>query len=452
MNKLIVSKFGGSSMADSKAMNQAMKICLQYKTNIVVVSATYGTTNQLVSLVDYAPKGEWDECAKILKDINCRHINLAKELNCSKETIKLVENEIHKLTTLVRGVYLLKECSDKTFDSIVSTGERLSSLIFASHLGNFSDISVICLPVGTVLKTNDSYSKAKPLFDEIKRSANTVLSKVISGSEIVVTQGFIGQTIEGNITTLGRGGSDYSAAILAEAIEADLLQIWTDVAGIATMDPRICPDATPISELSFQEAAELATFGAKILHPTTILPAQREGIDVFVGSTFEPDKPGTWIRKSCDHAPLVRAIALRKDQTILTISTPKMLDAYGFLSKIFSIFEKYQISVDLVTTSEISVCVSVDKATLKNKKLFNDLEELASIKIEENLASISLIGNNINDTPKLAADIFTTLSTDKLINVRMICMGASHHHFCILVNNDDATYAVKKLHTQFLEK
>ena len=210
-------------------------------------------------------------------------------------------------------------------------------------------------------------------------------------------------------------------------MNSETLQIWTDVAGIATTDPRIVKEARPIDEITFQEAAELATFGAKILHPTTLTPALRKNIKVFVGSSYEATAKGTWIKKECSDRPLIRAMALRDKQCLLTLSTPKMLHAHGFLLEIFKVFNDHKVSIDSITTSEISVAVTLDDSTLLNKSLISDLKQLATLKIEQDLTMVSLIGNNINHTPNLAAKIFNALGD---INVRMICLGASKHNFC----------------------
>lgn len=269
----------------------------------------------------------------------------------------------------------------------------------------------------------------------------------MKGEIVYVTQGFIGQTLSGSTTTLGRGGSDYSAALFAEGIKATTLEIWTDVAGVATTDPRICPDAVVIDEISFKEMSELATFGAKVLHPSTLLPAIRSHIPVLVASSFEPQKPGTWVRKEVKNSPLIRAMALRKNQTLVTVSTPEMLHTHGFLFQIFKIFNDHKISIDAITTSEISVSVTLDHADSLNKSLIEELGKIAEVQVENNLSLVSLIGNNINHTPGLAKKIFEAI-TD--VNVRMICYGASRHNFCFLVDETKGNEVIQKLHRQFV--
>jgi aspartate kinase len=305
------------------------------------------------------------------------------------------------------------------------------------------------LDVRKVLRTDDQFSKARPLTEEIIRLCTEILPADALEQKTFVTQGFIGMTEEGMTTTLGRGGSDYSAAIIAEGITADILEIWTDVAGIATTDPRLCPLAKPLSEISFKEASELATFGAKVLHPATLLPAIRKNIPVFVGSSFAAEARGTWVRKEVADLPLIRAMALRKKQVLVTLSTPEMLHAHGFLFRLFSVFNDHKVSIDAITTSEISVTVTLDDSALLNKKLISDLGQFADVQVEDNLSLISLIGNNINHTPGLAKKIFDAIPD---INVRMICLGASKHNFCFLVSEDKGAETIQRLHKTFIEE
>ncbi|PIK15722.1 lysine-sensitive aspartokinase 3 [Halobacteriovorax sp. JY17] len=447
MTKIIVSKFGGSSMADAVAMKRSAGVALEHSANLVTVSATYGTTNNLIKLSELALNSTWEECEVVINEIVEKHHSIARDL----ELVDLTELEslLSEVRTISKGINLLRDCSAKAFDAIQSLGERMSSLLFtrAMEIVWNGKKPVENFDVRRVLRTDDQFGKAQPLIGEIRLLCDEHLAKCKTGEVVYVTQGFIGQNEEGHTTTLGRGGSDYSAALLAEGLGADILQIWTDVAGIATTDPRIVPSAKLMSEITFSEAAELATFGAKILHPTTLTPALREGISVYVGSSYEPLAKGTWIRRECSEAPLIRAMALKKDQSLLTLSTPKMLHSHGFLYEIFKIFNQHKISVDSITTSEISVSLTIEDSTLLNKKLITELETLATVNIEENLCLVSLIGNNINHTAGLAGQIFNALGD---INVRMICLGASKHNFCFLVDEARANDAVKELHHHFI--
>ncbi len=452
-HQVIVSKFGGSSMKDASAIERSANIANLRGSSIVVVSATYGTTNQLIELAKKAKNKTWAECESLIKEIVDKHRAIAKDLKVSEQTYQHIEELLEELETLARGINFLKDAPLKAMDRMQSLGERLSSPLMAEALSKKQSTKVENFDVRLVMRTNDDFGRGIPDIKEIKNLCQSHLLAAKIGDCVYVTQGFVGSTVDGETTTLGRGGSDYSAALLAEGLGADLLEIWTDVAGIATTDPRICPQALPIGEITFQEAAELAIFGAKILHPTTLSPVQRMAIPVFVGSSYEPDAPGTWIRSQSEHQPLVRAMALRKDQALLTLTTPKMLNNYGFLAKIFTLFEKHKVSIDAITTSEISVAVTVEGETLNNEELFNELDEVCSVQTERDLSLVSLIGNNINHTPGLAQQIFTGLDDDnEKINVRMICLGASRHNFCLVVKDDQAPEAIRRLHNTFIER
>ncbi len=454
LGPLIVSKFGGTSMADATAMLTSAKIAIRQKSRLVVVSATSGTTNQLIALGKNAEAGKWEECEEILREIRAKHIAISDDLDVSEKIRKDVESLLTEAQTLARGMFLLRDCNKKAMDSLLSLGERLSSTLVTRALEMARDeaqaaTKIEFFDVRKVMRTDDRFGMAAPQIADIKKLCDHKLIDCKYNDVLFVTQGFLGATEEGITTTLGRGGSDYSAALLAEALEAGVLEIWTDVAGIATTDPRIVKGARPISEITFQEAAELAIFGAKILHPTTLAPAMRVNIPVFVGSTFDADAPGTWIRGKTKEAPLIRGMALKKDQGLLTLKTPKMLNAYGFLAEIFKVFNAHKVSVDLITTSEISVALTVDEETIRNRALLKDLEALGEVETEKNLTVVSLIGNHINHTAGLARDIFGAIEG---INVRMICLGASKHNFAFLVSSDDAANAISRLHAHFIER
>jgi aspartate kinase len=452
--KIIVSKFGGTSMGDAECMKRSAEVAFKQKAKLVVVSATSGTTNDLIELATTSEKSTWENAQLILTKIKVKHLKMARELEMTPEKIDGLNQLFEELESMSRGVHLLKDCSLKALDSIQSIGERLSSLLFTEAMNIIlrkqNSLTIAkWFDARDVLMTDNQFSKARPLTAEIKALCQEHLAIVKHTDLIFVTQGFIGRTKEGMTTTLGRGGSDYSAAILAEGLGADILEIWTDVAGIATTDPRICSDARAIPEISFKEASELATFGAKILHPATLLPAIRAHIPVFVGSSFNPELGGTWVKKDVDDTPLVRAMALRKKQILVTLSTPEMLYSHGFLYQIFKVFNDHKVSIDAITTSEISVSLTLDDSTLLNRDLITDLEKIADVQVEENLALVSLIGNNINHTAGLAKKIFETIPD---INVRMICLGASKHNFCFMITEDKGVEVINRLHDAFIGK
>ncbi len=433
-------------MKDHEAMLRSAKISKQQKTSITLVSATYGTTDQLHQLIDKAISGKWNECEKTLFLIRENHLDILQNLTNSSTVRELLREHINNLETLIRGIYLLEECSEKAKDRVVSFGERLSSLLFAEALTMvWEENKIILFDSRDLLKTDSNHGKAKPDLPGIQKLCDQFFN--FKKGIAYVGQGYIGSDEHGATTTLGRGGSDYSAALFAEAVGAGTLEIWTDVAGIATTDPRICQDTKPIQEISYAEASEMAQYGAKILHPTTLVPAIRAKIPVFVGSSYAKDEKGTWIREHVENKPLIRAITKRSDQALLTIRTPKMLNTFGFMGRIFDIFTAFEISVDCVTTSEISVAVTVDKETLNNKKFLADLRNIGEVITEFNYTLISLIGNEMLQEAGLAKKVFCSIED---INVRMLCLGASAYNFNILVSDAQGNMAIKNLHKAFI--
>ncbi len=448
--KIKVSKFGGSSMKDLTAMNRSAQVVKTHETQIVVVSATYGTTNRLLDLIDQSLKQDWRSIFESILKIRKRHLDLCLELDGHHELSKSIYSLIDELVTLCTGIHYLKECTPKAKDRLQSIGEGLSSRIFTHVLKkNLPDKDVSFLDVRDYIFTDKNFTKAVPLTEIIRKNCIPLEQEILSNpNKFYVTQGFIGRTIDGETTTLGRGGSDYTASILGEALNAQEVQIWTDVAGIATTDPKICKQAQRINEITFKEAAEMATFGAKILHPTTLTPVKRKGIPVFVGSSYEPDAPGTWIKEKVNEQPLVRAVTIKEGQCLITLSNPDMLEAHGFLANIFSVFEKHDVSVDAITTSEISVAMTIDMKSVDNISFTKELERLGSVTYEKNMALVSIIGNNINHTPGVSLKIFEQLSN---INIRMICQGASIHNFCVLVAQEEGKKAINNIHKTLIQ-
>lgn len=449
----VVSKFGGTSMGDAACMRRSAQVAARRGSCLVVVSATSGTTNDLIALGQTAQTGRWDEAETLLAKMRTRHDQIAADLTIAGTERARLAELYEEMASIARGIFLLRDCSAKAMDTLMSLGERMSSVLFVKAMGEAlaSDglaKDVRWLDAREVLRTDDQFGKARALIERTAELCQAKIGDAKQGKIVYVTQGFIGGTEDGATTTLGRGGSDYSAALLAEGLGADTLEIWTDVPGIATTDPRICKAARPLPEISFKEASELAVFGAKVLHPATLLPAIRRNIPVFVGSSFDAESRGTWVRREVKEAPLIRAMALRKKQVLVTLSTPEMLHAHGFLAKIFRVFDDHKVSIDAITTSEISVSLTLDDSALLNKKLVQELGQFADVQFEENLTLVSLIGNSINHTAGLAKRIFETIGD---INVRMICLGASKHNFCFLVDQARADEAIQRLHATFIE-
>ncbi|MGJ8693136.1 MAG: lysine-sensitive aspartokinase 3 [Thalassotalea sp.] len=443
MSTLTVAKFGGTSVADHEAMLRCAQIIKNNPSNrLVAVSASSGVTNLLVRLSQAdVPAPEQLDIITSIRDIQ---LNITQHLSVEDEINVVVNDLLSELANL--AAQQAENHTLKTADSILSFGEQFSSRIFAQVLQSVG-VNGEQFDVRQVMKTNSLYGAAAVDLDQVRAQAQTVLKPLLT-NKVIVTQGFIGQDGLGNTTTLGRGGSDYSAAILAEALDADNLAIWTDVVGIFTTDPRITAKARPIPEISFDEAAEMATFGAKILHPATLIPAMRQNIPVFVGSSKEPDVGGTRIQQSVESNPTYRSIALRREQTLVTVKSPAMLHASGFLAKVFAILAKHELSVDLITTSEISVALTFDNPTGSTQSLITgqvvgELEQLCEVTVEHGLSLVAVIGNDMHLTKGIGRTIFNNLTN---FNVRMICHGASENNLCFLVDESEANSVVEQLH------
>ncbi|OLQ86948.1 lysine-sensitive aspartokinase 3 [Vibrio panuliri] len=449
MSSFNVAKFGGTSVANFEAMSRcAVIIENNPNTKLVVSSACSGVTNLLVELAN----GVNDEQMRteLLQKLANIHDAILAELKDATETANEVYKILDTVTSLAEAASI--QSSHKLTDHLVACGELISTHILAQLLRE-KGINAVRFDIRQVLRTDDNFGKAEPDVPQTAQLAEALLLPLCR-DHVVVTQGFIGSDEHGNTTTLGRGGSDYSAALIAEAVKAEGLEIWTDVPGIYTTDPRIAEKAAPIAEISFSEASEMANFGAKILHPSTLVPALRHDIPVFVGSSKEPEKGGTWIRHQVQSSPLFRALALRCNQTMVTLRSDKMFHAYGFLAKVFEILAKHKVSVDLITTSEISVSLTLDQTDTSGGApqlpiaAREELEQLCTVEIEQNLCLVALIGNNMSESRGYAKQVFGTLED---MNLRMICFGASPHNLCFLVHESVSRQAIQKLHKELFE-
>ncbi len=444
---LTVAKFGGTSVADFQAMLRCAHIIKNDSSNrLIVVSASAGVTNYLVRLSqENVPSNEQVE---IVANIRVIQMNITQHLASDIE--QDLNNKIDTLLAQLaeQALKQSQQYSVKQADAILAFGEQLSSRIFAEVLQSVG-VDGAYFNVQQVMKTNSLYGKAVVDIEQLKTACKDLLSVKLP-QQVLVTQGFIGQDGLGETTTLGRGGSDYSAALLAEALNASNLTIWTDVVGIFTTDPRITEQARAIKEISFGEAAEMATFGAKILHPATLIPAMRHNIPVFVGSSKEPEKGGTQIKQKVASSPTYRSIALRREQTLVTVKSPAMLHASGFLAKVFGILAKHELSIDLITTSEISVALTFDNPSGSTQALITstvveELEQLCEVTVEHDLSLVAIIGNGLDCAKGIGQSIFQTIND---INIRLICHGASANNLCFLVAEKDANHVVEKLHNE----
>ncbi|EHH1049718.1 lysine-sensitive aspartokinase 3 [Vibrio parahaemolyticus] len=450
MSAFNVAKFGGTSVANFEAMSRCATIIENNpNTRLVVSSACSGVTNILVELANGVQDQE--HRAELLKKLAEIHDSILAQLEDATEASSEVYGILDTVTSLAEAASI--QANTKLTDHLVACGELMSTHILAQLMREHG-INAVRFDIREVLRTDDNFGRAEPNVEAIAQLAQEKLIPLCLDS-VVITQGFIGSDEEGNTTTLGRGGSDYSAALIAEGVKASGLEIWTDVPGIYTTDPRIAPKASPIPEISFSEASEMANFGAKILHPSTLVPALRHDIPVFVGSSKEPEKGGTWIRHQVESSPLFRALALRCNQTMVTLRSANMFHAYGFLAKVFEILAKHKISVDLITTSEISVSLTLDQTDTSGgapqlpQAAREELEELCKVEVEHDLCLVALIGNKMSERKGYAKQVFGTLED---LNLRMICYGASPHNLCFLVNESVAKQAIQKLHTELFEQ
>lgn len=448
MTELVVAKFGGTSVATFEAMQRSCALVANNpRCRLVFVSAPGGVTNHLVGICQGSQPPE--QIQTTLDAIAQQVLGIAKQCAQPKNIIEKVHGLLDDLAHVTNINH--NEYSPSQKDELLAFGERFASLLFSQILNEMGH-QACEFDVRTVMKTNDLFGMAQPNVEQLKNHCNLLLKPLLEDS-ILVTQGFIGQTDSGQTTTLGRGGSDYSAALLAEALEANVCEIWTDVPGVFTTDPRIVDNAFALPELSYDEAAEMANFGAKVLHPATLAPTLRKNIPVFVGSSKAPDLGGTLLVKDCQEEPPFRAITRRREQDLVTLQTPKMLPTSRFIGDVFSILESHGLGIDLITTSETSISLTFNdpsNTSLEriNKNVIHSLQQICDVNIEESLDLITLVGNHLHEKEGTACTIFTVLKDFK---IRMICYGANPHNISFLVNNEDSTEIVKVLHQALFE-
>ncbi|MEP8758550.1 lysine-sensitive aspartokinase 3 [Enterobacter hormaechei] len=449
MTSFVVAKFGGTSVADYAAMKRSADVVLaDPNTRLVVLSASAGVTNLLVSLSEGLEATERFVKLDALRKIQFDILERLQNPNVIREEVeRLLEN----ITTLAEAASLAT--STALTDELVSHGELMSTLLFVEIMRE-RNIQAQWFDVRKVMRTSDRFGRAEPDVEALAELTNQQLAPRLDEG-IVITQGFIGSEAKGRTTTLGRGGSDYTAALLGEALHATRVDIWTDVPGIYTTDPRVVSAAKRIDVIAFEEAAEMATFGAKVLHPATLLPAVRSDIPVFVGSSKDPKAGGTLVCKKTENPPLFRALALRRKQTLVTLHSHNMLHSRGFLAEVFGILARHNISVDLITTSEVSIALTLDTTgststgdTLLTQSLLIELSELCRVEVEEDLALVAIIGNKLSRACGVGKEVFGVLDP---FSIRMICYGASSYNLCFLVPADQAEQVVQKLHQNLFE-
>ncbi len=415
---------------------------------IVVVSAMAKVTDQLLAAAGAAGRGDKAGALAISARLRHRHIDTATELLDESRFLSLqgaVHQELDALDDLLRGIAAVGELTDRTSDLVVSFGERLSSRMVAAAFDQ-QGLNGAHVDARTCIITDSNYGKAAPQEPAIEAKLVEHVLPLVEAGQIPVMGGFIGSNADGITTTLGRGGSDYTAALVGGGLHAGAIEIWTDVNGIMTTDPRICPNALRVKTISFEEAAELAYFGAKVLHPATILPAVQKSIPVWVLNSRNAENEGTKITAVAPpcKSPF-KSIAAKKKLTIIDIVASRMLMTHGYLKAVFDVFDKYKCAIDMVSTSEVSISLSVD-SNEKLPEICEELSKIADVKMEGSKALICMVGEDIRGHNGIAGQVFTAISH---VNLRMISQGASEINMSFMIDEEDVEEAIRSLHQHF---
>lgn len=449
---IVVMKFGGTSVEDPAAITRTAGIVAGRlalgRQPVVVVSALARVTDQLLRAAASAATGDRTGALAISSRLRSRHRDTAAAL--VKEAAELqifIDQKFDSLDEILRGLAAILELTPRISDLVVSFGERISSRIVAAAFRE-RGMDAVHVDARDVIITDSQFQKAVPQDALIEKRAAEKVRPLVDQGKVPVMGGFIASNEDGITTTLGRGGSDFTGALIGGALSAEAIEIWTDVDGIMTTDPRVCPDALRVKVISFEEAAELAYFGAKVLHPATILPAVKKNIPVLVLNSRNPANEGTRIISLAPHCSSpFKCIAVKKKLSIIDVVASRMLMTHGYLSEIFAIFDKHQCPVDMVSTSEVSVSLTVDSND-KLPAIAADLSQLADVKYEGKKALVCLVGEDIRGQNGIAAQVFSAV---RHINVRMISQGASEINMSFMIEEDDADEAVRALHAAFFQ-
>jgi aspartate kinase len=448
---MIVMKFGGSSLESAPAIDSVVGIVkgALARQPVIVVSAMAKTTQQLLTMGEEAAGGKKEgalERLQALREMHEREIEALIPTSGRSELRQILDGHFSEMADLIDQVSVAAEFAPESVDALSSYGERLSSrlmaLVFSQLEMNAAHVDARC-----VIITDARHKAATPLYSQTYARARERISPLVSQNKVPVLGGFIGATESGVTTTLGRGGSDFSAAIIGAGIAAEEIQIWTDVDGVMTCDPKLVPEAHRVKTISFAEAAELAYFGAKVLHPSTLLPAMEKNIPVVVLNSRRPETAGT--RIIADAVPcsnVIKAISCKRGIYIVNIRSTRMLMAHGFLQRIFDIFNRAETAVDMLASSEVSVSLTIDDPA-RLREICDALRDFSEVSVENDQAIVCIVGDNLRHTPGVAARAFGALQG---INIRMISQGASLLNIGFVVAACDAERTVKLLHQEFL--
>jgi aspartate kinase len=450
---MVVQKFGGTSVADPDAVCRLIEIVRTARTRdgrgpVVVVSALSGVTDALLLIAAEAGAARVEQALSQVDRLRGRHVAMVRALVRGEQTdplAALIEAEFNQLADVVKALGVLREVSPGTLDVIAAMGELLSSRIVAGALVE-AGLPAEWVDARLAIVTSSDYTRALPLMRETTAALRAVVSPLVDARRVPVLGGFVGATTEGHTTTLGRGGSDYSGAIVGVGVGADEIQIWTDVDGMLTADPRIIPQPRLVPRLSFAEAAELAYFGAKVLHPSTIHPAVERNIPVRILNSRKPDGIGTLITaEAASGTNPLTAMAAKRDITVVDITSDRMLMAYGFLRRVFEVFERFRTAVDVVTTSEVSVSVTVDDRRHLDA-IVEELSHFAEVAVEPEMALLCAVGDRLRAEPSIAARVVGVLEE---VPLRMISQAASRRNITVIMRQADLPHAMHRLHQEF---
>ena len=448
---MVVQKFGGTSVADPEAIRRLIEIARQARARdgrgpVVVVSAMSGVTDALLQIAASAGAGHPQEALQRVEQLRQRHLDAAQALaGAPAELIAQIGAHCDELSAVVRALAVLREVSPRTLDVIGAMGELLSSRLVTAALLR-AGVPAEWVDARRVIVTDDDHTRAVPRMRETGAALRAAVVPLLDAGRVPVLGGFVGSTADGHTTTLGRGGSDYSGALVGAGVDATEIQIWTDVDGMLTADPRVIATPRLVPTLSFDEAAELAYFGAKVLHPSTILPAVERNIPVRILNSRKADGTGTLITATGATAgPPLTALACKRDVTVVDITSSRMLMAYGFLRQVFEVFERFRTAVDVVTTSEVSVSVTVDDRRHLDA-IVEALKQYAQVSVEPDMALLCAVGDRLRNEPEIAARVVTVLEE---VPLRMISQAASRRNITVVMRQADLPHAMQRLHQEF---
>ena len=448
---MIVCKFGGTSVGDATAIRRTAGIVRSRldRQPVVVVSALGGATNVLIALAEQAAKGHLIGALRAVQNLRERHLREAEALlgGNTAEGVDLADDlggMFDELASLAEALSVLGHMTPRSLDAVAAFGEQLSSLMCAAAFRK-EGVPAEHVDARKVMLTDDQFTRAEPQTEAIAEAARELLLPLVKKGAVPLMGGYIGSTVKGNITTtLGRGGSDYSASLVGAALKADAIEIWTDVDGMLTADPRVVKGAKTIEAVGFEEASELASFGAKVLHPYTIAPAVRVGIPVYVLNSHNPQGNGTVITFDAPRRP-VTAIAGKGKVTLVKVRSPRMLLNEGFLAELFALFEKHRMSVDVVATSEVSVSVTIDDAS-RLEELLGELRELGDVAIENDRGIVAVVGAAMSESSDAMSRALRCIGG---IRLHMLSLSATGINLTMVMDADEVNPLMQRLHAEF---